>query len=213
MPPLQKPLTAFQNVVDAQAPQHVANIRMSGVGVDEDTVTINGVVYHLSNGTAATGDEVEVDITGGQTAANVATALVTAITAQFAAQGIAAELNGTDNVLLSSPQPFTMAESLTNGTVDPATAAGGRNADEPKAISITERVPTAAEVTAGVVHVKTKKPISGVVVNARVTATNALKAFDGDVAYSGNLVTINNDGSTDFAATDTLTILVQTDAQ
>ena len=206
---MSKPLRSVARYIKGQKAHYIGNIRMTGVGVDADTVTLNGLVYLLNNGTAATGAQIDVDITGGQTDANVVDALVTAINGQYPTEGIVA-VDNTDEVVLYGDQPFTLAETLTNGTVDPATAAGGNNYTEVHPVSIVERAPTAAEVTKGELKIVMAAPVEAATVVVKVTSSGAGKAWDGDTLVSGNTITIDNAGATDWAATDTVDVIVQT---
>ncbi len=76
-----------------------------------------------------------------------------------------------------------------------------------KESSMDSRVPNATEVAVGLMVFSFPFAVSHAMVQAKVTSTNALKAIDGDVQVSGKNVILNNDGSTDFAATDTVTCL------
>lgn len=69
-------------------------------------------------------------------------------------------------------------------------------------------VPTSAEVSAGEFVIELEGTPVIVLTEVRVTATGALKAWDGDVIIGADQVTFNNDGATDFAATDTFSIIL-----
>lgn len=81
-------------------------------------------------------------------------------------------------------------------------AAGGR-------ISIQKRVPLTQEVTLGNMHFHFD--FAPTVLAARVAPTatpGVAKAWDGAVTVSGNRVTLDNSGATDWAATDTVVLTV-----
>lgn len=75
------------------------------------------------------------------------------------------------------------------------------------------RVPNATEVALGNMHFVLPFDPTVVIVQVQVTATGAAKAWDGDkiitVAAGSDpaFITVNNDGATDFAATDTVQII------
>lgn len=69
------------------------------------------------------------------------------------------------------------------------------------------RVPTAVEVALGTMHFFFGFAPSAAVGFARVTASGAVKAWDGAITVSGNRVTLDNAGSVDWAATDTVLCL------
>lgn len=103
----------------------------------------------------------------------------------------------------NSPLP-TVAESVTNGTITNFTA-GVPVASALKSENV--HTVTAADVTATVI--RAAFPFAAKVVTARVyTAAGALKAWDGAVTLSagGRVATIDNAGTTDWAATDYILI-------
>lgn len=82
---------------------------------------------------------------------------------------------------------------------------------KPGPLCITRRAPIAAEVTAGVMHfVFPFTPVTGGV-RAKIitTSTQAAKAYDGAITITGNRVTIDNSGATDWATTDQVELTVQ----
>lgn len=95
----------------------------------------------------------------------------------------------------------------TNNEWASANMFGGAAASTAKIVSV-ERVPTAVEVALTQMHFDFDFAPTVISIMMRVTATNALRAFDGDFSVSGNRVTVNQDGSVDFAATDTIVLTV-----
>lgn len=89
---------------------------------------------------------------------------------------------------------------------DAANITGGRKPEVGQLLSI---VPSANEVTAGkIVRVFPFVPVVEEC-TVRVTATAAVKAWDGAVTVSGNSIVIDNAGATDWAATDTIRCYVR----
>lgn len=76
-------------------------------------------------------------------------------------------------------------------------------------VCIRKRIPTAQEVALGNLHVVC--PLDIITVSAlevTVTANNVKKSWDGGYSLSDNILTINNDGTTDWAETDTITVTI-----
>lgn len=108
----------------------VGYVRHTGVSSDGETVTINGRVYEYDTGGVITGD-VLVDISGGNSAAQSATALAAAINTDSGADVEALVAADTTTVILvgrTAETAFALAETLANGSVSAATMAGGRAA-------------------------------------------------------------------------------------
>lgn len=98
---------------------------------------------------------------------------------------------------------------LTNATLLPAATAGGVNAQANISHVVTV-VPTAAEVTAGLIVIPVNFEPTGCSVVVTTTATGAIEAWDGAFALDRvlNLVTLDNAGLVDFAATSTVSVVI-----
>lgn len=199
-----KPLKSVNNQNRGQDVPWMAIIRMSGVGVDGDTVTIKGRVYHLNNGTAAGAGQEEVDITGSQTAIATCTALAAAVNGNFGSDKIRAESLGAQVALLSYSH-FSNSETLTNGTVD-AGGYGGTTSDNLRSVAIVERVATASEATDAIMRIFFGGDVDAVIVDVRTT-TGAKKAWDGAISVTGQLVQLVNGAAVDWIAGDKITIM------
>lgn len=106
--------------------------------------------------------------------------------------------------------PATFVETMANGAVSAAAAYRGRKATAstgPVAPAIVAMVPTAVEVLTGNLHVVFPFTPAAVLIDVRVTSTGARKAWDGGYTITAGRVTLDNSGSTDWAATDTVTIV------
>lgn len=88
--------------------------------------------------------------------------------------------------------------STMNGGVRPMT----------KLISTTARVPTATEVALDFIYVPLSYVPTFINVDVVVTSTGVRKAWDGGALMSGTTLIIDNTGSTDWAATDTVRVVV-----
>jgi hypothetical protein len=102
-------------------------------------------------------------------------------------------------------------ETGANLAWEAATMSGGLNPSRRRFYSGT-RVPTAGEVTAGLLYIPLDFDPTAVFIAVRVTADGLAKAWDGAVtvvAAAGGFsayILLNNAGSTDWAATDTIHI-------
>lgn len=84
---------------------------------------------------------------------------------------------------------------------------GGRPQIQRK-YALQKRVPTATEVALGNLHLRFDFTPNYVQVFVAPTATpGALAIWDGAVTISGGLVTLDNSGGTDWAATDDVTVV------
>ena len=185
-------------------------IDSTGIGVDADTITINAVVFEIDDDATTTAGNVAVDISGGGSAAQVATALAAAINASsLNALGYSATAetnNSIEQVVVTSPRPFTASELLTNATI--VTSAGlPEPAEEQYEVVSVKRVPDAAEVTSGVMHFAFGGTVNDASVIARVTSTGARKYLTDLLTFTGTRVVIATAGATTFAATDTVTVV------
>jgi hypothetical protein len=101
----------------------------------------------------------------------------------------------------------TLAKTFTSGsnTLDAAFRNGGEAGSNK--VSIITRVPTAAEVTNGAVTVVAPFAVSHVWVDIVATATYTTLAWDGAIALSGNAITLDNSGTADWDANDTIRIV------
>lgn len=141
----------------------------------------------------------------------------TAFTAALNAAGIgwtATRVSTNEVLVVKSDKGYKAAacsETLagSNNAWAAANAYGGEPpADDIPVAVLTSRVPNATEVALGNMHFQFGFAPSAVMAFVRVTATGVVKAWDGATVVSGNRVTLDNTGSTDWAATDTVLVLV-----
>ena len=104
---------------------------------------------------------------------------------------------------------LTTTETFFNATNDwgAATMAGGRASSLQTRVSQT-RVPTANEITLGNMHFQFDFVPIVIDIAVRVTATGIVTSWNGGFTITGNLVTLDNDGATDWAVTSTVTLEV-----
>lgn len=86
---------------------------------------------------------------------------------------------------------------------DAAALAGGQAQGDRKSF-FAARVPVAAEVTAGRLQFPMSFTPTYVNIVVRVTATGIVKAWDGGFTFASGVLTLDNAGVTDWAATDTV---------
>ncbi len=100
-------------------------------------------------------------------------------------------------------------ETFTNGNNDfgAATMTGGRAATLQTLVA-QSRVPNANEIALANMHFMFDFVPIVIAIQVRVTATGIVKAWNGGFTITGSRVTLDNDGATDFAVTDTVTLVV-----
>lgn len=181
---------------------------------DTETVTVGSVVFEFDRAAnGVTAGRVAVTGHADDTPANATNALITAINARTDL-GIRA-VDVSDNLILLvrtsvGVNTTALAEAMagSNNVVSAAALANGA-AEANKRIAAVARVPTANEVTAGALILPLNFVPTNVLVQVRVTSTGAFKAWDGKWTITGGsypYVLVDNAGTTDWAATDTVHI-------
>jgi len=182
---------------------------------DEETVTVDGVVYEFDradDGVATTG-AVAVTTQSDDTPAEATDALIAMINANTSDTVRAIDIDDNTILILSNNprnQTTAMAEDMA-GSGNTVTAAlyGGvaPTLDGVRGFSI---VPTADDVITGEIHIPMVATITGAVVQVRTTATGDAEAWDGGVNIdaTNNMLVLDNGGSTDWAVTSTINVIV-----
>lgn len=199
----------------------VGSFTFTGQPSDGDTVTVTSTVnggsktfeFESGGGVAAGNIAVTIGASTSDTADNLwSTMLANGVGIDLGLQPTRHSAGGGDElvgIVAVGPPGIdaTLAESATNVTAEPMSA--GKDHGSPKIMALS-RVPTAAEVTSGVMLFATDMLIRGHLLSIR-DSSNALKAFDGS-SKSDNffgIVEVDNDGaSTPFTDTDTVSVLV-----
>lgn len=198
-------------------PAH-ALLRIAANVADTETVTVDGQVYEFDTNASITAGRILVDVSAAQTPTAATTALAAAINANsttFEARRISANIIillrriGLNSATLAAlATAGTMAETMAgaNNVVD--NAGSGLTQGPIRSVLLT-RVPTAAEVTLGTLYVPLHFTPRAAIVAVRVTSTGVIKAWDGALTFdaTNNCVVMDNAGSTDWAATDTLSLI------
>lgn len=178
----------------------------TGALADGDTATIDGVTYEADDDASVTAGNVLVDITGNGGVADDLDDLVAAIKAN---QGDKFRvLDGATYAALIAQDnaPFDVAATIGNG-VTLVEDAPDVPVDDVNLAAIAHKTAVAADVTAGLIGFAFGRPVTGAEAFVRTTG-GVRKAHDGALAIDGQLVTLDNSGSTDFAATDVVTVVV-----
>lgn len=188
-------------------------LRVASNVANTETVTIGEDVYEFYNDAGPTAGRIGVDVTGDLTPTNATTKLVAAINASGTERVTAKKISNNEVLIFQDEAGLPVlacAETLggANNAWAAANTYGGR-ADGPRRISVQKRVPLAVEVALGNMHFQFDFPPKTVFIDVSVTATPGLaKDWLGTYSIDGNLLTVNNGGGTDWAATDTLTVIV-----
>jgi hypothetical protein len=222
--PATETLTAHGLAVGALIRVESEIMRVIGVRDDDTIVVSRGhsgtTVATHANGTSIykagagfTAGRIPVGNDGTLTPAAFSPALVAQINA-YGTEPVEATKIGDNEVLLTSNAAVAQITACTetlggsNNAFAAAAMFGGRTPAQAR-LCIVSRVPTAAEVALGNMHFAFDFAPTVVAVLARVTATPAIaKATDCTVTVTGNVVKLHNAGGTDWAATDTITLVV-----
>lgn len=124
----------------------VGYVRHTGVSSDGETVTVQGRVYEYDTGGAVAPGSILVDISGGNSATQSATALAAAVNGDAGAV-VQARASGSVVTLVgkSAVTAFTLAETLANGVVSGAAMVGGAAVGD-RYLGFVQYTATAADV-------------------------------------------------------------------
>jgi len=185
-----------------------AMLLQTGVGVDGDLVTVGSEVYELDTDSSVGAGNVAVDISGGATAEDTIDALVLAINASGQSAVRAVKIDAATMLLVSKQavdddfSSVSLAETLTNGTLEAAMIAGQSRRGKRSFA----RNPTAFEVVDGRMFFPVDESVlAGLDVDAHVRDTaGVVKAWSGAVILDtvNNAVVLDNSGGVDWVATD-----------
>lgn len=120
-------LTAHNATADAAT----GTLTFTGVVADGQTVTIGSEVYEFDTNSSVAAGHIAVDVSGGVTAAEAVTAIVTAITADstlVTAVDGAGDTVVVTTVLTGTQANYAVSETCTNASWGAATLTGGADA-------------------------------------------------------------------------------------
>lgn len=100
------------------------------------------------------------------------------------------------------------ADTVTNGTISTALTSATQVGEVKSTVE--SRVPTAGEVTAGILDFSFPWPVKSVQVVGMTTSTRAAATIGSTISYSADFtrVTLTNNGTNDFSALETVTLKV-----
>ena len=218
--PVQKPNADYQSAVVAQA-QHAQNqlFILTNV-VQGETVSINSKVFEAVTNASALTASTNIPVIIGAPGTPVSGSNVFARLLTLTINSNAA----TTRVIAECTTPFTntvVITALDYGTqalTNSETLAGVGNAwasnrmwggvgylDHYRKAKVTKRTAIAAEVTSGVIAFAFDFAPSHAMVQVTSSA-GVVKLYNGAITIAGNNVYVDNTGSTDFAATDVVTV-------
>ena len=183
----------------------IAIVVLTGQLADGDVLTIDGTTYEADDDASVTAGNVLVDITANASVADDYDDLAAAIKANQGDDYRA--IDGTTYLaaVARHGRPFDTAATVAAGvTVNEANP--DAPADDVNVPVIASRAAVAGEVTATFMAFALGRTPTAVIAQVR-TAAGAVKAYDGVIAIDGEVVTLDNAGAVDFAATDVVTIL------
>lgn len=204
----------FKDLTDDPGVFAINSLRVASNIADAETVEIGSRVYEFdraANGVVAG----NIAVTGhaDDTPTNALTALAVIINADNLSEVNAFKISANELLVVSKlPGAITTALSETLAGANNAWASanlfGGREAGS-ETVSIIRRAPNAQEVALGVMHFCFDFAPILKDIRAVVTATPGVAVdWDGAVTISGNRLTIDNTGSTDWATTSTIILTV-----
>lgn len=208
-------MKSLLNLKTAAARQPFINVlRLASNVADAETVTIGSQVYEFDTAASPTitAGNVRVDVNAAQTPTAASAALVLAINNNTQSSVVAVAISVNEILIWSKDgkgAALTCTETLAgaNNAWSAAAMYPSTTNTDFRGMAMGARVPTATEVAIGNMHFRFSFAVAAALVAVRVTSTGAVKAWDGAMAISGNLVTLDNAGTTDWAATDTVTVL------
>lgn len=176
-------------------------------GTAGNAYTLAGTAAHWTRDAATLGTTtLGVD----PSAANVCDGLVAAINASGTEEVTARKISNNELQIIADAKgvvTIACAETLAtaNNTWSAAAMYGGK-AEAERLFAAASRVPTATEVAVAM-HFEFDFTPSIVIPHVKVTTGGARKIWGGTIGISNGHVTLTNNGTTDFATTDTVEVL------
>lgn len=207
-------MKVLSSLKTAEARQPYINVlRLAANVADAETVTIGDQVYEFDTAASPTitAGRIQVDVNAAQTPTAASAALVLAINNNANSIVSAVAISVNEILIWTKPgqeRAIACTETLAganNAWAAAAMFAASTNTDY-RGSAMGSRVPTATEVAVGNMHFRYSFAVASAIAAVRVTSTGVAKAWDGALSISGNRVTLDNAGSTDWAATDTVTV-------
>lgn len=195
----------------------INTLRVATDVADTETITIGTTVFEVDTAAspgAITAGRVRVDCSAAVTPTAFTTAFEAAVNAaNLVALKFRATRISASEVLIVNTRNGVDATACTEtlagaNNVWAAAAAFGGRADSTvlRGVMIVSRAATATEVALGTMHFVLPYTPTAIAVQVR-TAAGVAVAHNGGANATGNRVTVDNTGATDFAATDVVTVI------
>lgn len=188
-------------------------LRLASNVADAELVTIDGQNYEMDSAAESTitAGNIRVDVNSALTPTVASAALVLAINNNAKSPVSAVAISVNEILIWTKPgqeRAIACTETLagSNNAWSAAAMYAATTSSENRGMAMGARVPTATEVAVGNLHLRFSFAVASAIAVVRVTSTGAVKAWDGALTISGNRVTLDNAGSVDWAATDTVTV-------
>lgn len=203
------------SLVKRPAVQSNAALQMTGVGVDQEIITLNGRVYELdTDSTPDSGGDVLVDVSGGVSADQTIAALVTAINGDDTAVMSAVGDSTNDIMFLYADtagvagNSLTTTEGFTNGTMSAATMVDGSDAAVGAVVAFRHTV-TANEASGGAASaLRFDSGLSSIeAVHVSIEDAGVDTALGATVTVSGGVLTLV-EGTPAWATSDIINVII-----
>ena len=183
----------------------IAVLALTGQLADGDVFTLDGVTYEADDDSTITAGTVAVDITANASVADDFDDIVAAVKANQGDDFRA--IDGATYAAFVSRKagPFDAAATVAAGATLVENAPD-EPADDVNLAVMVSRAAVAGEVTQAIMQFALGRTPTSVIAQVR-TAAGAVKAWDGVLAIDEEVVTLDNAGAVDWAATDVVTIL------
>lgn len=184
-------------------------LRLASNASDTETITIGADVYEIDTNATYTAGRIPVTTADG-TPTNVSAALVTAINASSTERVTASAISVNEVLVIATDlgavvTPCTETLAGTNNVFS-ANAMYGGSAIANARYEAASRVPVTQEVNIGNIHFYFDFTVKYARALVYTTSTGAAIAHDGVLTISGNRVTLDNSGSTDWSTSTTVAV-------
>ena len=198
-----------------------ANVVTVSRGISGSTIAAHADALDIFSGAVAPANVIVGVLGGALTNADWTDALIADVNdaVRSSENVLAVDIAAGEVLILAADAPggtpqvgaisLATTETFTNATNEwgAATMTGGLAAGVQTLIA-QSRTPTAVEVALGNMHFQFDFVPIVMSIEVRPTSTGILKAWNGGFTITGNRVTLNNDGATNWIALDTVTLVV-----
>jgi hypothetical protein len=193
----------------------IAEVVIAATVADAETITLGDEVYEFDTAVSPTitAGRIRVDVSGGAGASAARTALIAAINASSNRYRAYASGGNVVTVATKNPSAYVGAISETmagGGNVVNGSAFRAGRVPTPARVELITRVPTADEVTNGIINFPLTFVPRFYSLAIVTTSTGARIAWDGALTIdaTNNAIKLDNAGTADWATTSTIHLLV-----